>query len=260
MYSEGNGATATDPVADYERRRADLTRERARVLDQHRKGYIDDDELDEAMLDLRKRESRLSPPMARRDQLSQGLQAIQTIMSLGAQWRAADGRANQRLRHVLAYSLLQPDGLLFDPVEQRIAGLMPDPNTHLAIKTMLEPHGWTEEDGVLWSRDSGVPTPQRPNRYFQIMQVLRRGPATGADIQRFLGMKRQNVAEVVARMIEQRMVSRRSIPKRNQYEYTWIGGDTLPQDALRLWEDRKGRYTSGATPSMLSRPKLLPVR
>jgi hypothetical protein len=169
--------------------------------------------------------------------------------------RAAEGRTNQRRRHALAYSLLQPNGLLFDPVEHRIAGLIHDPDLQLAIKSLLEPHGWAEEDGVLWNRDTAsVLTPQRPNRYYQILHVLKRGTATSATMQQFLGMKRPNVAEVLARMIEQGMVSRRSVPNRNQYKYTRIGGDTVPQDALRLWEDRAGRYNS-----VLSRAKLPPV-
>lgn len=74
------------------------------------------------------------------------------------------------------------------------------------------------------------------------MELLRQGPVTSVALYRRLAMKRQNVAHLLQRMIEQGFVAREPVPGQRYYQYRWVGGDQIPPDALRSWEDRAGRY------------------
>lgn len=195
------------------------------------------------MRDLRAQEARLRPPQDRNNQLSMALEAASRIMSLGTEWAELYAPHHQTLRRRQVYDLLEPGGLIFDPLSRQIVGIRPREGFFLVFQTMLEQHGWTEYDRVLWKQDRELlPTTLRKNRFTQIMELIKTGPITSVELCARLGMKRSNVGEVTRRMVELGLVKGEPVPGKKHYRYAWVGGDSLPKEALRNWEDRQGRY------------------
>jgi site-specific DNA recombinase len=108
---------------EHERERERLRLKRARILQQHREGYIDDAELHAEMAAVELLLHRLDQPPENGVPWEEILAAGERLPGMAALWELA----NREERHKMILYMLQPGGLYYDLELKMIAALRPNP-------------------------------------------------------------------------------------------------------------------------------------
>jgi len=142
------------------KRRAELEEEQKRLINVYTKGYITEQEMDEKMERIRTELFALpilmekGPERAAQETLSAG----ETLMRMVDYWN----EATEEERRDMVWSLLNAEGLLYDPERHVIIGLKPRTAVLPVLALGLEATSmWEQREEGLWLREG--PCPQRGN-------------------------------------------------------------------------------------------------
>jgi DNA invertase Pin-like site-specific DNA recombinase len=128
-----------------ERERGRLRLKRARVLKQHREGYIDDEEMEGELAAVELALRELAAQEAGRLRLDEVTAAGERMLGIAALWEVATVEE----RREMVILLLEPGGLYYDLQTKSIAAIRPRPAFLPLLSTLAGVSGFDEAKGLL---------------------------------------------------------------------------------------------------------------
>lgn len=231
-----------DPVIEYERQRKLLRDRRERVRDMYEMGDYTRQEYQERIARIAQEEARLQRPVNQSEEVAREVKAVNELRNNHKLWQDAHGYPQVQQKFI--HTLLSPKGLIFDLKRQKIVGIRPHQHIFRFVKFALGQEGWSEKEaGLLWHDDPDLPTRPIVNRYRQVMEALKAGYTNSSEIGRLIGVKRQYVVTLLTKMRRQGYVLAENVSETTlpMFRYAWVGGETVPPDALDFRPETRGR-------------------